>query len=387
MPTLKRTKTKYPGVYFIEGKAVTNGRPERIYYIRYRRNGKTIEEKGGRQFQDDMTPARAAQLRANRIEGGQQSNEEKRKEEKARKVAEEGRWTIDRLFNEYISARSANKARSVDKSRYGKYLQSVFGPKEPKDLAPLDIDRLRIKLMKKKSPQTVKHVLNLLTWVINFGVKKNLCQGIPFHIQKPCVNNQKTEDLTVEQLNKLLEVLEEEHNIQVKNLMKMALYTGMRRGELFKLKWDDIDFEREFIHIRDPKGGIDQKIPLNETSRGILLKHPKEDSPYVFPGQNGKQRVTARVGVNRIKKKAGLPDNFRPLHGLRHVYASILASSGKVDMYTLQKLLTHKDPRMTQRYAHLRDDVLQKASNLAGNIIDQATKKKNSQKVVSLNRE
>jgi len=41
--------------------------------------------------------------------------------------------------------------------------------------------------------------------------------------------------------------------------------------------------------------------------------------------------------------------------GLRHVYASMLASSGQVDMYTLQKLLTHKSPAMTQRYAHLRD--------------------------------
>jgi len=382
MPAQKRIKTKYPGVYFVEGKAVSNGKPERIYYIRYRKHGKLIEEKAGRQFQDDMTPARAAHLRASRIEGNQLSNEEKRKEKKARKTAEEARWTIGRLFNEYISSRPENKAKSVDKCRYRKYIQPVLGSKEPKDLAPLDIDRLRIKLMKKISPQTVKHVLNLLTWIINFGIKKNLCQGIHFHIQKPCVNNQKTEDLTTKQLHKLLEVLEREHNIQIRNLMKIALYTGMRRGELFKLKWDDIDFERGFIHIRAPKGGVDQKIPLNDTARDILFKHPREESPFVFPGKDGKQRVTARDGVNRIKRKAGLPENFRPLHGLRHVYASILASSGKVDMYTLQKLLTHKDPRMTQRYAHLRDEALQRASNLAGDIINQTFDEKNTKEIV-----
>ena len=73
--------------------------------------------------------------------------------------------------------------------------------------------------------------------------------------------------------------------------------------------------------------------------------------------------------MNKIKKRAGLPKGFRPLHGLRHVYASMLASSGKVDLYTLQKLLTHKDPRMTQRYAHLRDETLKRASNLGGNLI------------------
>lgn len=71
-----------------------------------------------------------------------------------------------------------------------------------------------------------------------------------------------------------------------------------------------------------------------------------------------------------------MPDDFRPLHGLRHVYASMLASSGQVDMYTLQKLLTHKSPLMTQRYAHLRDESLKRASNLAGSIITDITNAK-----------
>jgi integrase len=138
------------------------------------------------------------------------------------------------------------------------------------------------------------------------------------------------------------------------------------------LKWDDIDFERGFIHIRDPKGGQDQKIPLNEGSRKVLLSHVRTDSPYVFPGRGGRQRVDINHQVNRIKDRAGLPKDFRPLHGLRHAYASMLASSGKVDMYALQKLLTHKHPIMTQRYAHLRDDVLKKAADLAGDLISQA---------------
>ena len=72
------------------------------------------------------------------------------------------------------------------------------------------------------------------------------------------------------------------------------------------------------------------------------------------------------------------------MHGLRHVYASMLASSGEVDLYTLQKLLTHKSPLMTQRYAHLRDDALKQASEVAGNIIQNASKTKDNQKVVNL---
>jgi integrase len=64
----------------------------------------------------------------------------------------------------------------------------------------------------------------------------------------------------------------------------------------------------------------------------------------VFPGRGGRQRISCQAGVNEVKEKAGLPKGFRPMHGLRHVYASMLASSGEVDMYTLQRLLTHKDP-------------------------------------------
>jgi integrase len=151
----------------------------------------------------------------------------------------------------------------------------------------------------------------------------------------------------------------------------MALYSGMRRGEMFRLKWEDVDFDLGFLHIRDPKGGPSQRIPLNDMARGLLENHPKV-SEYVFPGRNGGKRTDVNHQVNRIKKRAGLPEDFRPLHGLRHTYVSMLASSGKVDMYTLQKLLTHKSPLMTQRYAHLRDEALKRAADVAGDLISQA---------------
>jgi len=62
MPAQKRYKTKYPGVYYIQGKSVGTNKTEKIYYIVYRKKGKQIDEKAGRQYQDDMTPARAASL-------------------------------------------------------------------------------------------------------------------------------------------------------------------------------------------------------------------------------------------------------------------------------------------------------------------------------------
>jgi len=376
MPAKKRFKTTYSGVYYIDGISVKN-KPERIYYIMYRKNGKLIEEKVGRQYRDAMTPARAAGIRGQRIDGNQLSNREERELKRKTEQTEKGKWTVDKLWNFYKSQKPDSKGLHTDENRYENYLKPKFGDLEPKDLIQLDTDRLRITLLRKKKPQTVKHVLALLLRIINFGVKKGLCQGLQYKIEMPIVNNIKTEDLSSDQLEKLLGVLNNTKvNLQAASIMKMALFTGMRRGELFKLKWDDIDFERGFIHIRDPKGGVDQTIPLNDSAREILSTVQKTDSPFVFPGREGKQKTDIKRAVNKIKKEAELPNDFRPLHGLRHVYASMLASSGKVDMYTLQKLLTHKKPEMTQRYAHLRDDVLKNASNLAGELIKEVINKK-----------
>ena len=364
MPTLKRQKTNYPGVFFIEGTSLATGKPEKIFYIRYRKAGKMIEEKAGRQS-DDVTPARAALMRAERMHGKKPTRQE------ARESAAQIKWTVDRLWQEYRIQKHDSKGLKVDQSRYTKYLKPGLGAKEPRNIAHLDIDRLRIGLSKTRKPQTVKHVLALLDRIINFGTNKGLCPGLSFKIKLPKIHNKKTEDLTGEQLTALLDVIEQDPNIQAANFMKMALFTGMRRGELFKLQWSDVDFELGFIHLRDPKGGQDQKIPLNMAARELLESHPRTGSPYVFPGRNGGKRVDINKQVGRIKAAAGLPKDFRALHGLRHVFASLLASSGQVDLYTLQKLLTHKSAAMTQRYAHLRDEALRRASDLAGDLLGQ----------------
>ncbi len=371
-----RMKTNYPGVFYREAQRIGKAGTEKVFYIVFKKRGKVHEEKVGRQIVDDMTPARAARIRSERIEGKRLSRKEIRKRNDERKKAEANRWTIDRLWEENKSQKEDSKTIRTDDNRYKKHIKEKFENKEPKDIIQLEIDRLRINLLKKLKPQTVKHVLALLKRIVNFGVNKGLCPGMGFKIELPKVNNLKTEDLTPEQLKNLVDAINQDDNIQAANLMKLALFTGMRRGELFKLKWEDIDFERGFIHIRDPKGGQDQQIPLNEGGRKVLQSHVQTDSPYVFPGRGGGQRVDINHQVNRIKNRAGLPKDFRPLHGLRHAYASMLASSGKVDMYTLQKLLTHKHPIMTQRYAHLRDETLKQAADLAGALISKAMTEK-----------
>lgn len=72
--------------------------------------------------------------------------------------------------------------------------------------------------------------------------------------------------------------------------------------------------------------------------------------------------------TRRIRKAAQLPPDFRLLHGLRHNFASWLASFGQVDMFTLQKLLSNESPEITQRYANLRDEALHRAAGVVDEI-------------------
>lgn len=366
---MKRIKTDKPGVFYREADRIGGKGKERVFYILFKKAGKVLEEKVGRQYADNMTPAKAARIRSDRIEGRRQSRKEIRETEKenASKVL----WTLSGLWKEYEANWTDKKSIRTDKSRFEKHILPILGNKEPHDIIKLDADRLRVNLSKRLKPQTVKHIMSLLKRIVSFGVKRQLCRGLGFNVETIRVDNIKTEDLTPEQLTSLLEAIEKSTDIEAANIMRMALFTGMRRGELFKLQWCDVDFDRGFINIRNPKGGVSQKVPLNAQAREVLKRHP-QTADNVFVRGDGKPFTDIRRRVNPIKKAAGIKDDFRALHGLRHVYASMLASSGQVDMYTLQKLLTHKSPLMTQRYAHLRDESLIKASNLAGNIIDEA---------------
>ncbi len=244
----------------------------------------------------------------------------------------------------------------------------------PNQIETSQLEKLRDKLLVDgKSPQTVKHVLGILQRVIRFGAKRGLCE-LPANLffPHPHIDNKVTENLTPAQVKKLLQVLDEDYDQELANLMRLALFTGARKTALLALEWADIDFTRNFIVLRglSAKNKRTATIPMSAPVRDILesMRHTK--SPFLFPGRNGGRRTSTQNFTRRIAKAAGFPEGFRPLHGLRHVYASWLASSGQVDLYTLQRLLTHESPTMTARYAHLADEALRRAADVSAKVFD-----------------
>lgn len=130
-------------------------------------------------------------------------------------------------------------------------------------------------------------MLALIKRLLNFALRKGDVEVIPgtLHISMPTVDNKVTEDLTPEQARKLLQSLDEEPDQTLASLVRWALLTGMRRGALLNLQWQDVDFERGFITLRGEvaKKGKTETIPMNEQARAILSAMPQTRSPMSFP--------------------------------------------------------------------------------------------------------
>ncbi|MDY0185568.1 MAG: site-specific integrase [Desulfuromonadaceae bacterium] len=294
---------------------------------------------------------------------------------KQAKEAEErarlNRPTFSMLWEHY--SQTLTKSLNTDLSNFTLHLGPIHS-KTPDELLSLDIERIHRNLKKKgRSPQTVAHCLRLITRLTNYGLDQTppLCTPLPFRVKLPKVDNIVTETLTPDEHARLLGAIaaDLDKDPWTGRAMLLALTTGMRRGELLRLQWKDIDLDFGFIELRETKSGKTQRIPINTAAQGILEDTPRTASAYVFPGKDGGQRSDLNRGTRRIAKAAQLPEGFRPLHGLRHHYATTLASSGKVTPQALQKLLTHASFETTQRYTHLSDTHLQEAAETASDLL------------------
>lgn len=143
----------------------------------------------------------------------------------------------------------------------------------------------------------------------------------------------------------------------LKPLVLLSLNTGMRRGELFNLRWNAIDFSNELltIHGDKAKSGKTRHIPLNSEALSILRQWKEQcgidcGNAVVFPGKDGKPLDNVNKSWWSLLEMAGI-DDFR-WHDMRHTFASNLVMAG-VDLNTVRELLGHSDYKMTLRYAHL----------------------------------
>ena len=410
MASRKRNWTKYPGVYFV------NTRKGRSFFITYRLPGsrKQVEERAGLEgearkangvpkqlLEDRKGRARlvdaewAHKLRDLRILRKVAPNTERRKQERLeqerqREAKKRITWTLGKLWEEYAAVRSSDPAKpykslSRDEDRFNLHLRPTFGGKEPSEIDHLTFERWKRKVQQGRSPTTVWHCAEMLRRLVRFGTDRNLCAPLPFRLKLTKPDNQVTEYLEPDELAKLLKALDAEPPI-TGNLFRLALLCGLRRSELLRLEWSDVDLECEELLLRNTKAGKDQRLPISENAAALLHSQPRmEGCPFVFPSPTGKRWPLATLDrvFKRLRKRADLPEGFRVLHGLRHQYGSMLAEAG-ANLVELRDLLRHSDVRISQRYLHSSEDRLRTMANRMGELVRLRTSADEAPEVVSL---
>lgn len=143
----------------------------------------------------------------------------------------------------------------------------------------------------------------------------------------------------------------------------LSLNTGIRKGTLLGLRWEDVDFASRTLRLRAEimKSGRDAVMPLNGAALSALSAWREKGGGrggFVFPMDDGSRRRDTAHAFKRVLDKAGIK-NFT-WHCLRHDFASQLAMKG-VPMHIIQKLMCHGSMAMTQRYAHLSPNSLEEA--------------------------
>lgn len=144
-----------------------------------------------------------------------------------------------------------------------------------------------------------------------------------------------------------------------RDMVLLALNTGMRRGEILNLKWEQVDLNYGYVTVIKTKSGKERKIPLNRKAWDMLINRPK-DGIFVFDNA-GQPFGSVKRSFNTALKKAGI--GYCRFHDLRHTFATKLVLAG-VSLPEVMELLGHSTIEMTMRYSHPTSDSKRRAVEL-----------------------
>lgn len=279
-----------------------------------------------------------------------------------------------------------------------KYITGYFKDKELNSILQSDIEfclkyyRCEYEQRTKKvgmEPKTVKHIYSTLDRIFKSAKKRRYITENPVDlVSPPRLQKREVDALSESELKKFIEYLFDAPD-EIKCMLMLFITTGIRRGELVGLKWEDIDFENKQLHIQrnvthtsghrvvigTPKTSTGKRtIPLSENTLNELLKYRKQQQlsfpnkalhcAFVFSSKDDPYIPCEPTSVTRNVKKFMLDHGLPPYypHALRHSCAThILANGG--DIKSVQNLLGHADASTTLNfYARANIDQMRKAT-------------------------
>ena len=354
----KRIQTKFSGVFYRE--SFTNEKKDKTYYIRYKdTNGKDVEKKIGK-YSEGFRENYCNQLR-NEIITKQRIGEEPPAISKKKKKSIQN---IEKVAESYFEQRNDTRSTLTDKSNYNKYIKVFFNEIDINNLNKSNIDSFAKYLQnatyskdnKKLAEKTINNILNLFKTIIKYGVKNDFIKNdVSKYVKLFSIDNARERFLSKGEINTLFESSKNDDVLYL--IYKIALNTGARLSSILNIQKNDIDFTHELLTLKDFKNKSTYKAflteELSQLIENYIINHDIKNKLFI---SNPERRL--RALLNDLFNK-DIEENDRKnkivFHTLRHTFASHLAIKG-TPIFTIQKLMNHKDIKMTLRYAKLSPD-------------------------------
>ena len=281
-----------------------------------------------------------------------------------------GAPTMADLADMYIE-RHLDKKRpgsaAADRHSIWAYVLPEFGASKVVDIDHDDIDRLHRKITKAGKPFQANRVVALLSKMFSLSIKwrmrgDNPAKGIERNDEVP-----RSRYLSEDEIGRLMRTLAARGDRQVSDIVWLLILTGARKGEVFGMRWDQLDLatgvwtKTASATKQKKEHRLTLKDKVIELLSAIKADRHGEPSAYVFPARTGTGHINEIHSWAAIVKAAGL-EGVR-VHDLRHSYASLLASSG-ISLQVIGSLLGHSNVATTARYAHLTDQTQRAATNI-----------------------
>jgi integrase len=314
----------------------------RTWYADFYANGKRVQESTGTRNQREASKYLA--LRVSEVQRGV--------------YVKPVHVPLQELWERYFAYAQAHKRSWKRDQQMYENLSGFFGPVQLDAITPLRVEEFQQHRVRQVCPSTVNRELALLKHMFNLAERWSLRQGPnPVKMVKFLAeDNLKFQTLSEDAEKALLACCPP----YLQDLIVLALNTGLRSGDIFKLLWEEVDLEQRRLNVMVQKNQKPLSIPMNDASHAVLTAwHSMKKGPYVFYNQmTGDRFRDLKTGFKQACKQAQVKGVT--WHTLRHTFASRLLRNG-TDIVTVKELLGHSTVVVTMRYAHTNDEAKAKA--------------------------